>query len=70
MCSSDLNEVIENLGIDNIVKIKKAAAIARAESEASRVCDLHHSSWQHGILNPLNKGRDRTCNLMVPSWIR
>ena len=29
----DSNEVIENLGIDNIVKIKKAAAIARAESE-------------------------------------
>jgi flotillin len=31
----DGNEVIENLGIDNIVKIKKAAAIARAESERS-----------------------------------
>ena len=29
----DGNEVIENLGIDNIVKIKKAAAIAWAESE-------------------------------------
>lgn len=29
----DGNEVIENLGIDNIVRIKKAAAIARAESE-------------------------------------
>ena len=29
----DGNEVIENLGIDNIVKIKKSAAIARAESE-------------------------------------
>ena len=29
----DGNEVIENLGIDNIVKSKKAAAIARAESE-------------------------------------
>lgn len=29
----DGNEVIENLGIDNIVKIKKTAAIARAESE-------------------------------------
>lgn len=29
----DSNDVIENLGIDNIVKIKKAAAIARAESE-------------------------------------
>lgn len=30
---TDSNEVIENLGIDNIVKIKKSAAIARAESE-------------------------------------
>ena len=29
----DGNEVIENLGIDNIVKIKKSAAIAHAESE-------------------------------------
>ena len=29
----DGNEVIENLGIDNIVKIKISAAIARAESE-------------------------------------
>lgn len=29
----DSNDVIENLGIDNIVKIKKTAAIARAESE-------------------------------------
>lgn len=28
----DGNEVIENLGIDNIVKIKKAAAIARADA--------------------------------------
>ena len=34
---------------------------------------LHHSSWQHqilnpvskGILNPLSKARDRTHNLMV-----
>jgi flotillin len=29
----DENEVIENLGVDNIVKIKKNAAISRAESE-------------------------------------
>lgn len=29
----DSNDVIENLGIDNIVRIKKSAAIARAESE-------------------------------------
>ena len=29
----DDNQVIENLGVDNIVKIKKGAAISRAESE-------------------------------------
>ena len=38
-------------------------------TDRSRVFDLHHSSGQHWILNPLSKARDRTCNLMVPSWI-
>ena len=33
-------------------------------------CALHHSSRQHQIVNPLNKGRDRTRDLMVPSRIR
>ena len=33
------------------------------------VCNLHHSSQQHRILDPPSKARDRTCNLMVPSWI-
>ena len=32
----DGNDVIENLGIDNIVKIKKSAAIAKAESERDK----------------------------------
>ena len=27
----------------------------------SQVCDLHHSSWQCGILNPLSETRDQTC---------
>ena len=35
----------------------------------SRVCGLHHSSWQHWILNPLSKVRDQTHNLMDTSWI-
>ena len=38
--------------------------------DLSRICDLHHSSWQRQILNPLSEARDRTCNLMVPSQIR
>ena len=37
--------------------------------DPSRVCDLHHSSWQCQILNPLSEVRDRTRNLMFPSRI-
>ena len=38
-------------------------------SVASRMCDLHHSSWQHQILNPLNEARDWMHILMDTSWI-
>ena len=48
-----------------------AAAYARATAkpDPSRICDLHHSSQQRWILNPLSEARDGTCNLMVPSQI-
>ena len=36
---------------------------------ATHLCNLHHSSWQLGILNPLSKARDWTLNFMVPSQI-
>ena len=35
-----------------------------------QVCDLHHSSQQCWILNPLSEARDWTYNLIVPSQIR
>ena len=42
-----------------------------AMPDPSCICNLHHSSQQRQILNPsLNKARDRTLNLMVPSQIR
>ena len=44
-------------------------ATAPAMQDPSHVCDLHYSSQQCQILNPLNKARDQTHNLMVPSWI-
>ena len=28
-------------------------------------CDLHHSSWQYRILNPLSNVRDRTCRFIT-----
>ena len=43
---------------------------ATAMPDQSCICHLHHSSQQCWILNALSKAKDRTHNLMVPSWIR
>ena len=37
---------------------------ATAMQDLSHVCNWQHSSWLHEILNPLNKARDRTPNLV------
>ena len=42
---------------------------ATATRDSSHVFDLHHSSWQHQIPNTLSKARDRTCILIVTSWV-
>ena len=47
-----------------------AYTTAIATSDPSHVCNLHHSSWQHQILNLLSEARDQIHNLMVPSQIR
>ena len=39
-------------------------AIATATLDPSYICDLHHSLWQHQILNPLSHARDRSHILM------
>ena len=36
-----------------------AYATATVTQDPSQVCDLHHSSWQRWILNPLSEARDR-----------
>ena len=38
--------------------------------DLSHVCDLHHSSRQRRILNPLSEARDRIHILMDTSWVR
>mgnify|MGYP001346181379 CR=1 FL=1 len=43
---------------------------ATAMQDSSHICDLHHSSQQWWILNPLSKARDQTYDLIVPSRIR
>ena len=37
-----------------------AYATATAMPDPSFLCNLHHSPWQGGILNPLSKARDGT----------
>ena len=39
------------------------------QQDPSLIFNLHYSSQQYQILNQLSEARDRTCNLMVPSWI-
>ena len=47
-----------------------ACTTATAMQDRSRVCDLHHSSLQRWILNPLSEAGDRTCFFMDTSQIR
>ena len=60
---------VPRLGVQSELQLP-AYAIATATSDLSHVCDLHHTSWQRQILNPLNEARDWTGNLMVSSQIR
>ena len=46
-----------------------ACPTATAAPDLSHVCNLHHSSRQCQILNPLSEARDRTCVLTNTSWI-
>ena len=46
-----------------------ADTTATATQDLSRICNLHHSSRQHRILNPLSEVRDRTHGLMAPCRI-
>ena len=51
------------------IRAAAAYAYATAMPNLSRLCDLHHSSWQCQILNPLSEARDWTCILVDASQI-
>ena len=46
-----------------------AYTTATAMPDPSHVCNLHHSSWQRWILNPLIRAIDQTHILMDANWI-
>ena len=59
---------VPTLGVKSELQLP-ACTTATATQDTSRICDLHHDSWQHGILNQLIEARDRTCNLTDPTWV-
>ena len=60
---------VSRLGVESELQML-AYITATARPDPSRICNLHHSSWQCQILNPLSKARDRTCILMNTSRVR
>ena len=59
---------ISRLGIEPEVQLLTYAT-ATATLDPSQICDLHHSSRQHQILNPLSGAKDWTHILMDTSHI-
>ena len=58
---------VPKLGVK--LELQLPAYTTTATQYLSHVCDLHNSSQQCQILNPLSEARDWTHNLMVPSQI-
>ena len=54
---------VPRLGVESKRQLQACTA-ATAMWNLSCICDLHHSSRQHWILNSLSKARDRTCILI------
>ena len=59
---------VPRLGVESELQLL-AYTTAPAAWDPSHVCNLHSSSWQYQILNPLIKARDRTLILMDTSRV-
>ena len=55
-------------GVESEIQLL-AYTTAKETQDLSHVWDLHHSSQQHWILNPLSKARNQTCILMGTSQV-
>ena len=62
------NTEVPRLGVESKL-YPLAYTTATAMPDPSRICNLHHSSWQHQIPNPLSEARNRTRILMDTSQV-
>ena len=58
---------VSELGVESELQLP-ATATAAAVPDPSHICNVHRSSQQRQILDPLNEARDQTCILMDTSW--
>ena len=56
------------LGVELKLQLS-ACTTAIVTPDPSCVCNLHHSSWQCQVLDPLREARDRTCILTDTSQV-
>ena len=59
---------VSRLGVES--ELELPAYATGTIQHPDQVCNLHHSSWQRWILNPLSGARNRTRIVMDTSWIR
>ena len=59
---------VPRLGVESKLQVP-ANTTATAMRDLSCVCDLHHSSQQCWILNPLSKARNRTHVVKDTNWV-
>ena len=63
-----LHMEVPRLGVESELYLLAHTTVT-AMQDPSHVCNLHYSSWQRLILNPLSETRDRTCILMDTSQV-
>ena len=61
---------VPRVGVESELQLPAyATATATATPDRSCVCDLHHSSHQRQMFNPLSKAKDRTHIVTDPSQV-
>ena len=59
---------VPRLGVELELQLP-AYTTATATLDLSRICNVHHSSWQCRTLNPLSKARDQA-GILVDTLLR